>query len=78
MSLETSKAHDISHDVSDLFEDTQSVKECDSDADILDDIDDPFNTADKVGPPVRAKLLADKVNSKKQKEYVRPENCSKL
>ena len=53
--LETSKAHDISHDVSDLFEDTQSVKECDSDADILDDIDDPFNTADKVGPPVRAK-----------------------
>ena len=87
--LETSKAHDISHDVSDLLEDTQSVKECDSDADILDDIDDPFNTADKVWPPVRAEL-SDKVNSRfktalrydtiqgKQKEYVRPENCSKL
>ena len=83
--LEKSKAHDVSHDVSDLFEDTQSIKECDSDA----DIDGPFNTADKVGPPVRTKL-ADKVNSHfktalsydtiqgKQKEYVRPENCSKL
>ena len=86
--LETSKAH-ISHNVSDSFEDTQFIKECDSDADILDDIDDPFNIADKVGPPVRAKL-ADKVNyhfktalsydtiQGKQKEYVRPENCSKL
>ena len=34
--LDTSKAHDIS-DFSDLFEDTQSVKELDSDPDILDD-----------------------------------------
>ena len=87
--LETSKAHDISHNVSDLFEDTQSFKQHDSDADILDDIDDPFIAADKVGPSVRPKL-ADKVNSHfktalsydiiqgKQREYVRPENCSKL
>ena len=43
-------------DFSDLFEDTQSIKEHDSDADILDDIDDPFTAPDKVGPPVRAKL----------------------
>ena len=53
-SLDTSKAHDIS-DLSDLFDDTQSVKEHDSDADILDDSDDPFTAPDKVGPPVRAK-----------------------
>ena len=53
-SLDTSKAHDIS-DFSDLFEDIQSVKEHDSDADILNDIDDPFTALDKVGPPVRAK-----------------------
>ena len=53
--LDTSKVHDIS-DFSDLFEDTRSVKEHDSDADILDDIDDPFTAPDKVGPPVRAKL----------------------
>ena len=36
-----SKAHDIS-DFSDLFEDTQSVRVHDSDADILDDIEDPL------------------------------------
>lgn len=83
---------DTEDSVSDLFSDAEGedvVKEDEDDLHILEQIDDAFQEADQVSPPVNDKLAA-KINGRfrvalnvdkvieKQKAYLRPQNCQNI